>query len=478
MVFTSFNFLIFFPIVAVLYYVTPKRYRWANLLIVSYFFYINIKPVFALLTAGITIFTYLFTRLIDGTEDEKKKRNYMIINIIITLIPLFFFKYFGEINNSIFLLLDNYNIRWPLPEIKLLLPIGISYYTFMAIGYTIDVYSEEIEAEKNIGIVALFISFFPLILSGPIERATNMFPQFKTSRLPDVEMISTGLKFMLWGYFMKLVVADRVGIYIDAVFGNYEFHNGTSLVFATFLYPLQVYGDLGGYSLIAIGVSKLIGIDVMHNFRRPFFATSMSEFWRRWHMSLITWLTDYLYTPLTFSLRKYKIWGIVIALMITFILSGVWHGATLAFITWGFMQGVFLSVEALTNKNKTAFEKKHNLNSKAWYTLIGIVFTYILFATSEVFGRGTDINEALVIFNKIFTTTGQLFLGESSNLLFMIFGVLLLMFKDFTDEYYPNRFLFFENKSKIIRIISYSVVVILILLIGVLDGGQFIYFQF
>lgn len=478
MVFTSFNFLIFFPIVAILYYVTPKKYRWLTLLIVSYFFYINIKPVFALLTIGITLSTYLFTRLIDGTENEKKKRNYMVINIILILIPLFFFKYFNEINNGLFMLLDNYNMRWPLPEIKLLLPIGISYYTFMAIGYTIDVYGEEIEAEKNIGIVALFISFFPLILSGPIERANNMFSQFKTSEMPDFKMISSGLKLMLWGYFMKLVVADRIGIYIDAVFGNYEFHNGTSLAFATLLYPFQVYGDLGGYSLIAIGVSKLLGIDVMQNFKRPFFATSMSEFWRRWHMSLITWLTDYLYTPLTFALRKYKIWGIVIALMITFVLSGIWHGATLAFITWGFLQGVFLSVEALTNKNKTAFEKKHNLKNKAWYTFIGIVFTYFLFATSEVFGRGTDMNEALVIFNKIFTTAGTIFLGEASNMMYMVLGITLLFLKDLTDEYYPSRFLLFENKNKVVRIISYSTIIILILLIGVLDGGQFIYFQF
>ncbi len=478
MVFTSFNFLIFFPLVAIVYYLTPKKYRWLSLLIASYFFYINIKPVFALLTTGISLSTYIFTRLIDNTENETKKRNYMVVNIILILLPLFFFKYFNGINSGIFTLLESFNLRWPLPEIKLILPIGISYYTFMAIGYTIDVYNEEIEAEKNFGIVALFISFFPLILSGPIERANNMLAQFRESKLPNYKMVSSGLKLMLWGYFMKLVVADRVGIYVDAIFENYEFHNGTSLMIATLLYTFQVYADLGGYSLIAIGVSKILGLNVRENFRRPFFATSMSEFWRRWHMSLITWLTDYLYTPITFAVRKYKIWGIVIALMITFIISGIWHGATLSFVFWGVLQGVYLSVEALTKNNKLAFEKKYNLSRKYWYVFINIILTFILFSASELFGRGTDMSVALTIFYKIFTTSGDIFIGTSSTVIYMFVGLLLLFLKDFTDEYYPDKFLLFENKYKFIRILSYSTIIVIIFLIGVLDGGQFIYFQF
>ena len=228
----------------------------------------------------------------------------MGINIILILLPLFFFKYFAAINNQLFAFLDSYNLRWPLPEIKLVLPIGISFYTFMAIGYTIDVYNEEIEAEKNIGILALFVSFFPLILSGPIERAKNMLPQFKVARILEYDMVVQGFKFMLWGYFMKLVVADRVGIYVDAVYNNIAQHNGTTLLFASFLYPFQVYADLGGYSLIAIGTASVLGFQVMQNFNRPFFATSMSEFWRRWHISLISWLTDYLYTPSLVSIKK------------------------------------------------------------------------------------------------------------------------------------------------------------------------------
>ena len=286
MSFTSFNFLIFFPVLVIAFYITPSKYRWLTLLIASYFFYINIKPVYALLTSGITLSTFFFTRLIDGTDSELKKKRYLAINISIILLPLLFFKYFSIINNELAALLANHNLRWPLPEIGLLLPVGISFYTFMAIGYTIDVYNEEIKAEKNIGVLGLFVSFFPLVLSGPIERAKNMLPQFKATKTIDYVMIVQGLKLMLWGYFMKLVVADRTGIYIDAVFDNFYQHNGTSLFFASCLRPFQLYADLGGYSLIALGTAKILGYNVMCNFNRPFFANSMAEFWRRWHISL------------------------------------------------------------------------------------------------------------------------------------------------------------------------------------------------
>lgn len=478
MVFTSFNFLIFFPILFVLYWSTPERFRWLTLLIASYFFYINIKPVFALLLAGVTLSTYIFTRLIDNTNIESRKKTFMQINIILVLLPLFFFKYFSNINDGMIGLLESFHLRWPLPEIKLILPIGISFYTFMAIGYTVDIYNEEIEAEKNIGILALFVSFFPLILSGPIERAKNMLPQFKAQKNLEYKMVSQGLKFMLWGYFMKLVVADRLGIYIDAIYSNISQHNGTSLLLASILFPFQVYADLGGYSLIAIGTASVLGFNVMQNFKRPFFATSMSEFWRRWHISLISWLTDYVYTPLSFAFRKYEIWGIVIALMITFFISGIWHGAAMTFIVWGVMQGMFLSYEALTNKKRVEFERKYHLNRKWWYLFTGMCLTFVLFASSQIFGKAESINGALLIFTRIFTVKGPLFIGEISPFIFILMGLLLLVLKDFFDEYYPSRFLLFNNKHFIVRILAFSSVIIIILLMGVFDGGQFIYFQF
>jgi len=477
MVFTSLNFLLFFPAVILLFYVTPSKFRWITLLVASYFFYLNIEPVFGLLTALITVSTYVFTRLIERAETEQREKMFMYINIVIILLPLFFFKYFSAINDGVFNLLEANNIRWVLPKISFLLPVGISFYTFMAIGYTIDVYNEEVEVEKNIGIVALFISFFPLILSGPIERAKNMIPQLKSDLKLNPANFSTGLKLILWGYFMKLVVADRLAIYVDTIFANLEYHNGSTIMFTTLLYPIQVYGDLGGYSLIAIGVSKILGLDVMHNFKRPFFAVSMAEFWRRWHISLITWLTDYVYTPLAFNFRRFRIWGIVLALMVTFILSGIWHGATWNFVFWGVLQGIFLSIEALMHKRKNSVEEKYKLKSNFFYVAISISITYVLFAISQVFGRAVTFDDSIVVFEKIMFEQGTLFLDKTT-LAYAFVGVVLLFLKDFRDEYFPDKIPLFKNRSIVIRFASYLFVALLILWIGILNGGQFIYFKF
>jgi alginate O-acetyltransferase complex protein AlgI len=478
MSFISFNFLIFFPVLALLYWITPARYRWLTLLIASYFFYINMKPVYALLLLGVTFSTYIFTRLIDKTEFDSRKKVLMIINIVLILLPLLFYKYYNSINEGVYDLLTLFHIRWPLPEIKLFLPVGISFYTFMAIGYTVDVYNEDIKSEKNIGIIALFISFFPLILSGPIERAKNMLPQFKALRKLEFNMIIQGMKLILWGNFMKLVVADRVGIYIDTIYNNLFNHNGTSILFASFLYPFQVYADLGGYSLIAIGVSKILGINVMHNFNRPFFATSISELWHRWHISLISWLTDYIYTPLSFAFRKLQIKGIVLGILITFLISGIWHGAALTFVVWGLIQGIGLSIEAITNKRRTLFEKKYNLQNKVWYIFIGIFYTFLIFSGSMIFGKAANIDEALLVYSKIFSFSGTLFLGEPTILIFSILSLTILLLKDFVEEYYPSKINLFNNTNVFVRLVSYVSVLILILLFGVFDGGQFIYFQF
>lgn len=476
MVFTSLNFFLFFPAVCLVYYLVPIKYRYLFLLVASYFFYLNMKPVFGLLLGSITLSTYIFTRLIDKTPVESKKNRYMMLNVILILLPLLFFKYFGAINNEIFHMMEGMHIRYPFPEISLLMPIGISFYTFMAIGYTIDVYNEEIEAEKNLGIVALFISFFPLVLSGPIERAKNMLPQFNAKQPIDYNGILTGLKMMLWGYFMKLVVADRLGIYIDAVYRDIDGNNGSSFILTTILYPFQVYADLGGYSLIAIGTAKALGFDVMHNFRRPFFSVSMSEFWRRWHISLITWITDYVYTPLSFTFRKYGKWGVVIALMLAFMISGIWHGAALTYIAWGLMQGTFLSIEAVTVKERKSFRDKYNLNGKGWFIFICCVFTFLLFAVSQVFGRATTLADALTIYKKMATDIGMPFLDKTT-LLIGFCGLAIVMLADFREEYFNDRIKFFDNKSFAVRFLLCLLAFFTILVFGVVSN-QFIYFKF
>ncbi|MBN1416837.1 MAG: MBOAT family protein, partial [Bacteroidales bacterium] len=391
--------------------------------------------------------------------------------------PLFFFKYFNVINNELLDLLERNNLRWPLPEIKFILPVGISYYTFMCIGYTVDVYNEAMKAEKNIGIVGLFVSFFPLILSGPIERAGNMIPQFRSFRPLDYGNVTAGLKMMLWGYFMKLVVADRIGMYVDVVYGNIPGHNGSSLLIASILYPFQVYADLGGYSLIAIGVAKVMGLTVMQNFSRPFFATSMAEFWRRWHMSLITWLTDYVYTPLSFSFRRIGIWGIISALMVTFLIAGIWHHADMTSVLWGLMQGTFLSVEALLYKRRTVFENKYQMKSKPYYLLICMVVTFVMFSSSQIFGRANSLEDSFMVFRRIFTGLGSPYL-DLTTLSYSMIGILILLLKDFKDEFFPGRLSFFNNQKIWVRYSSYLTVLLVIILFGVLEGNSFIYFQF
>ena len=477
MVFTSLNFLFFFPALALIFYLTPLKWRGFLLLVASVFFYLNISPVYLLLLFGVTLSTYSFTHLMSNSKNDTKNRRYMIANIVLLLLPLFFFKYFQSINSFVLNLLQDYGIYWPLPELSFLLPVGISFYTFVAIGYTIDVYNEEVEAEKNIGIVALFISFFPLILSGPIERASNMLPQFKNWKPINFNAINAGLKLMLWGYFMKLVVADRLGIYIDMVYNNVDNHNGSTLLLTSILYPFQVYCDLGGYSLIAIGTAKVLGLDVMHNFKRPFFSKTMSEFWRRWHISLITWLTDYLYTPLSFHFRQYKVKGIVLALMLTFLISGIWHGAAITFLVWGFMQGVFLSIEALTLKKRTAWEQKNQLTTNKIYMLGCMIFTFILFAASQIFGRAESIDKALTIYKKIATSHGSIFL-DLTTLVFAFFGLTIVLLKDGKDEFFSERKLFFSNNNSVVRYVAYVSILIITVLFGVFSGNSFIYFQF
>ena len=478
MVFTSLNFLLFFPLVAVLYYLTPVKYRWLTLLAASYFFYINIKPVYAILLAAVTVSTYFFSRLMDNTDNDDVKKRYMVMNIILILLPLFFFKYFGAINHEVTAALHKLHLSWPLPEIKLLLPVGISFYTFMAIGYTIDVYNEDVAAEKNFGVLALFISFFPLVLSGPIERAKNMLPQFNFHRLIDYDGIVKGFKMMLWGYFMKLVVADRIGLYADVVFADVGSYSGSTLLLCSILYPFQVYADLGGYSLIAIGTAGVLGFDVMQNFKRPFFAVSMAEFWRRWHISLITWITDYIYTPLSFAFRKRGMTGVVLSLLIAFLISGIWHGAALTFVAWGLLQGIFLSIEAVMSKRRKIFEMKFHLEKRWWYILVCCLVTFILFAVSQVFARASSIENALVVFKKIISSGGSLYL-DITNLLYAFMGLAILLVSDFRDEFFPGKFLAFENEKKSIRYLSYILIFYVIIFFGVFDTDtQFIYFKF
>jgi len=399
MLFNSFQFLIFFPLVCVVYFMLPKL-QWRNLflLIASYYFYMNWKPVYAVLIFTSTFLTYICGVLVEkNTGDRKRQRLFLVLSLLINFAILFIFKYFNFINESVFSALTYAGLRWEVPNLDVLLPVGISFYTFQAVGYSIDVYRGDLKAERSLPTYALFVSFFPQLVAGPIERAKNLLPQFHTFQKFSYDAAVEGFKLMLWGYFMKLCVADRLGLYVDAVYNNVGQHNGTSLALATFFFAFQIYGDFAGYSLIAIGAAKVMGYKLMENFRRPYFAVSISEFWKRWHISLSTWFKDYLY--ISIGGNRVKPWRHLLNLFITFVVSGMWHGANWTFFTWGSLHGLYLIIGVLKKKYLPALHLPKTLQ-KLWDILI----VFILADFAWIFFRANSITDAFAVIHSLWFT--------------------------------------------------------------------------
>ena len=449
----------------------PLRYRWKYLLLVSYFFYINWQPIYALLLLVTTLVTYAGAYLIERRGDTLfRKRLFLTVSCVLPLAFLLFYKYYNFVNGAIFAFLDRIGLHWPLPQMKLLLPIGISFYTFMAIGYVIDVYRGKIPAERNLGLYALFVSFFPQVSAGPIGRADALIPQFRQPPpLPLNENVREGFKQMMWGYFMKLCVADRLASYVDAVYGNIPQHSGSTLLLASVFYSIQIYCDFAGYSFIAIGAARVMGFRLMENFRRPYLAKNIKEFWSRWHISLSSWFRDYVYIPLGGNrVSRSRHMG---NLLLTFLASGLWHGANWTFILWGGIHGMFQIVE-------TRWLHWTKLQSRRLVIppFVKIFFTFVLVNFAWVFFRSPDIKTGWEIMSKIFTSSGPLFI-EKESLVLGGLSLLLLVIKDIADEYEIGVDLL---SSKRLAISNLSVVLLIsfILLFGVLDSSQFIYFQF
>lgn len=452
MLFNSFTFLLFFPIAILLYYLIPHKLRCGYLLLVSYGFYMNWNPSYALLLIGITMVSYIVGLFLE----RKRKRSVIIAGIIVCILPLIVFKYMNFINDSIFSILDYLGLRMKIPDFKLLLPVGISFFTFKAISYMIDVYKGKILPEKNLGIYALYISFFVDLAAGPIDRADKLIPQFREHRRFLPENIVNGLKLILWGYFMKVVVADRITLYVDPIFNNLDNHSGISVLLAAALFSLQIYCDFGGYSYIAIGCGKAMGFNLMTNFERPYMANNVSEFWRRWHISLSTWFRDYVYIPL--GGNRCSISRNRLNLLITFTVSGLWHGANWTFVVWGFLNGLFQIID-----------KKLKVKS--------VILTFILMTIAWTFFRANTMDDAIQALGMMLIPKGELYLPQMSLLLYIVMGITILLFCDIIWER-KGRHPLLENRYIIVRYISYIMLTVIILAFGVFDGGQFIYFQF
>lgn len=471
MIFNSFNFIILFPLIFLLYYAIPVKYHKARnlfLLVVSYLLYLQWKPTYALILLGVTAVTYYAAIKV---ESSKRPKTILTAGVLVAMLPLVFFKYFNFINDSISDALSVVGLNFHLVGLNWAIPIGISFFTFQALGYLWDVYYKRQEAERDFFTYALFVSFFPSILSGPINKASLVIPQLKSLR-PYFEYCKAvgGLKMLLWGMFMKVVIADRVALYVDTVLPSYENYTGLSCFVASVLYTIQIYADFAGYSLMAIGVGKVLGFELTENFRRPYFAVSVTDFWHRWHISLSMWLKDYVYIPMGGSrcskMRNY--WNI----FVTFLFSGIWHGANWTFIVWGCMHGVCQIVEKILGQQKC--------NYGTFGKGVKIIITFLLVNFAWIFFRMPTLEEACKVIARIFDPTlpMRLFLPSNSDILFTIVGVTMLLLKDFFDEYHPNRLIIFDNNKTYIRWGAYISVFIMIMLMGVFGADQFIYVNF
>lgn len=468
MLFNSIEFLIFFPIVCIVYFLLKNnRWRIPFLLIASYYFYMNWKPVYAVLIMTSTVLTYCCGLLVERYADNQpRKKLFLIISLVLNFAILFIFKYFNFINESIFNLLELAGLRWTVPNLDVLLPVGISFYTFQAVGYSIDVYRGTIKAERNFITYALFVSFFPQLVAGPIERAKNLLPQFHEEHKFDYDRLMAGLRLMLWGYFLKLCVADRCGIYVDAIFNNVDKHNGGSFLVASLMFPFQIYGDFAGYSLIAIGTAKVLGFSLMENFHRPYFSTSVGEFWHRWHISLSTWFKDYLYIPLggnrVSKARNY------FNLFVTFMVSGIWHGANWTFLCWGSLHGLLLCIEKALKIGKTQYS--------GFRKFMHWAVTFVLVCFCWIFFRANNLADAIAVISGIFTKPGIPKL-EYANWFAAGMSLAILFLMEFDNEF-DWKLKILHPKSWIMRHLYIVLIIAYIVLFGILGNDQFIYFQF
>lgn len=472
MLFNSIEFLLFFPIVCVLYYCLPAsriRARCLLLLAASYYFYMNWEPAYALLLLTSTIVTYIAALGIGHFKDRRMKKLCLVSSLVLNLAILFLFKYYNFLVSNIEIAFKASGLGLDIPEFKLLLPVGISFYTFQALGYSIDVYRGTTKVERDFFTYALFVSFFPQLVAGPIERSNNLLPQFRQEHRFDYETVMKGARLMLWGYFMKLVLADRCGLYVDAIFNNVNMHNGGSYLVASILFPFQIYGDFAGYSLIAIGVARILGFRLMENFRRPYFACTVSEFWHRWHISLSTWFKDYVYIPLggnRVNRSRYYF-----NLLVTFVVSGIWHGANWTFTCWGTLHGILICIEKAMGISK----QEYTGISKFFHWII----TFVIVCLAWIFFRANNLADALTIITGIFTHIGipDISFAMFTEITTALFALGILFCKEMCDEFSWHFHL--SSVSRQVAIYVYMILMMaIILLFGVLGGDQFIYFQF
>ena len=395
MPFNSIEYLTFFLLVIAGYFVSPPRYRWVWLLASSIYFYVAWAPGFGILIVVSAFIVYVLALLIAATAAQARRKAFLILGLVLELGMLAAYKYLGFLNESLRVVFDRLGLAYNVPVYQILLPIGISFYVFQATSYLIDVYRDRIEPERHFGILTLFVSFFPQLVSGPIERGGHLLPQFREEHHLNASDLSSGLRLMLWGMFKKVVVADRLALYVSAVYDNPADHRGLPVFLATCFFAIQLYCDFSGYMDIALGTARAMGYDLIANFRQPYAASSIADFWRRWHISLTSWFRDYLYIPL--GGNRVPRWRWQANVMIVFLLSGLWHGASWTFVLWGGLHGLYYLLGIWTGPTVDRAARALRLDKPAIRTAIGTVVTLALVCFAWLFFRANSVSDAFLL---------------------------------------------------------------------------------
>lgn len=483
MLFNSIQFTIFFPIVVLLYFLIPYRFRWLLLLIASCYFYMSWKAEYIILLATPSLIDYLVARKMGGLETRSERRPYLIISLICNLGLLFAFKYFNFFNHSFAALARNLSIPYQFTDLEVILPVGISFYTFQTMSYTIDVYRGVIKPEKDLGIFAVFVSFFPQLVAGPIERAKTLLPQFYRHNDFEYNRVVQGLRLMLWGMFKKVVIADTISKVVNETYNNPTYYSGPALTLATVLFAFQIYCDFSGYSDIAIGAARVLGYDLMKNFNRPYSATSIADFWQRWHISLSSWFRDYVYIPL--GGNRVTTTRRLLNLFVVFLVSGLWHGANWTFVIWGALHGSFYVLELITKEARSRLRAAVGLDRlPAISTALSVITTFILVCFAWIFFRANSASDAFYIvshallgWESIVTTTDiYTTLGIKQFQFEIIFGIIAIIFLLVFENFDATEGAFFQNTGWLRWPIYYALFT-LIVIFG-FGSSQFIYFQF
>lgn len=479
--FNSFTYAAFLAINVALYYSLPARWRWILLLAASYYFYMSWNAKYAVLLVASTLIDYVAAILIHGESRTNRRRLYLGVSLASNLGLLFAFKYYAFAVGSLERIAVFFGTSLEIPHLNVLLPVGISFYTFQSLSYTIDVYRGDRAPERHVGLFALYVSYFPQLVAGPIERSTTLLPQLREACTFRADRFADGIKLIIWGLFKKVVVSDQMAVFVDRAYAQPWDQHGWVLLLGTYFFAFQIYCDFSGYSDIAIGSARLMGHDLMINFRRPYFSTSLTNFWRRWHVSLSTWFRDYLYFPL--GGNRVSFHRSCANIMTVFVISGVWHGASWTYIIWGFIHGVILVAERIGQRMK-ALPVLSWLNgggrTAAWTTRI---VTFHIVLLSWVFFRASYVQDALHITTQILRDLGDVNLAAIASVwalpsvagLLLLLGFLLAVEAAADSDDFGK---LFANRSRWFRWGFYYLLLLMIMLVGKYDGKAFIYFQF